>query len=228
MSGFYFGESGFGSASFGNEPSAPFPPAGPTTLTAPIPSYLYQEYSDDDDLQAFVAAYNAYMQGFVDWFIGINLPVYTLLSGALLDWVAQGLYGMARPTLTVGTNNTKAPYGTSSYGQLPYGAHKIAGTAQYIPVTDDIFKRIITWNFYKGDGQTFSVPWLKRRIHRFLNGVNGTDVTNDNTYDVGVSMAGAAFTITLKTTQPAQMLQYAISNGVLSLPFMYSFSVTLD
>src|SRR6516225_795016 len=35
-----------------------FPPAGVTGLTTVIPSYLYQEYSDDDDLQGFVEAQN--------------------------------------------------------------------------------------------------------------------------------------------------------------------------
>ena len=43
------------------------------------------------------------------------------------------------------------------------------------PTTDDIFKRIITWHFFKGDGKYFTVAWLKRRIYRFLYGEDGTD-----------------------------------------------------
>jgi len=49
-------------------PVGPFPPTAPTTLTKVIPSYLYQEYSDDDDLQAFVMAYNGLAQQYVTWF----------------------------------------------------------------------------------------------------------------------------------------------------------------
>lgn len=115
-------------------------------LTKTIPSYLYQEYSDDVDLQAFVANYNEMAQDYVTWFVTAFLPVYTLQTANLLDWVASGLYGILRPRL------------------------------QGAPATDDVFKRCITWAFYKGDGKTFSIRWLKRRLQRWLNGVNGTDI----------------------------------------------------
>jgi hypothetical protein len=45
----------------------------------------------------------------------------------------------------------------------------------------------MTWNFYKGDGRTFSVRWLKRRVMRFLTGANGTDPGVDNTYQISVT-----------------------------------------
>src|SRR5208282_1169742 len=45
--------------------SGTFPPDGPTTVTTIIPSYLYQQYQDDDDLLAFVQVYNALAQGYV-------------------------------------------------------------------------------------------------------------------------------------------------------------------
>ena len=70
-------------------------------LTKTIPSYLYKEYDDDEALQAFVDAFNASAQDYVDWFNTIELPVYTspTSSGDLLDWVAEGLYGIPRPSL---------------------------------------------------------------------------------------------------------------------------------
>lgn len=126
-------------------------------LSQTIPSYLYQEYSDDVDLQAFVSAYNQMTQQYVTWFNTIGLPIYTGLSGPLLDWVCNGLYGYYRPTLQ---------------GQL---------------VSDDIFQRCLTWQFYKGDGTTFSIEWLKRRVVRFLTGANGTDPGVQQEWQVSVT-----------------------------------------
>src|SRR5262245_1751661 len=40
----------------------PFPPPHVTGLTTVIPSYLYQEYTDDDDCQGFVDAQNTMQQ----------------------------------------------------------------------------------------------------------------------------------------------------------------------
>jgi hypothetical protein len=59
--------------------------------------------------------------------------------------------------------------------------------------SDDVFRRCITWNFYKGDGNTFNIRWLKRRIQRFLNGVNGTAPNIDNTYGISVSFGANNF-----------------------------------
>lgn len=57
----------------------------------------------------------------------------------------------------------------------------------FYATTDDVFKRIITWHFYKGDGKVFTIRWLKRRIMRFLEGTNGTAPNIDQTYQVSVS-----------------------------------------
>ena len=79
-----------------------------------LPSYLYLQYQDDDNLQAFVDVYNSQAQEYLDWFYSISLPVYTsdTISGSLLDWVAQGLYGMPRPVLATGVNQNLGPYNT--------------------------------------------------------------------------------------------------------------------
>lgn len=134
-------------------------------LTKTIPSYLYIEYQGDAALEAFVAAYNVMAQEYVDWFNQIGLPVYTgpLISDSLLDWVAMGLYGISRPALTGST-----------------------------PVTDDVFKRVISWHFYKDDGKVFDVRWLKRRIMRFLEGVNGTGQAVNQTYQISVRFPGSS------------------------------------
>lgn len=155
-----------------------FPPSGPTGLMASLPAYLYQQYTDDDDLQAFVVAYNAYAQEFVNWFNSINLPIYTQsqIFGPLLDWVAEGIYGIFRPVLSSGTFHSVGPYNTQFFNEKnPYNGFRFIGSSNVTVTTDDIFKRIITWHFFKGDGKYFSPLWLKRRIMRFLFGENGVD-----------------------------------------------------
>ncbi len=169
--------------------SGTFPPAGPTTLTEVIPAYLYQEYNDDPDLQAFFATYNEMAQSYVEWFADVGLPVYTgdAIVGALLDWVALGLYGMKRPTLSSGRNRDVGPLNTYPPNTLAPNQRKRIGPTDVTVTSDDVFKRIITWNFYKGDGNVFSVRWLKRRIMRFLIGVNGTAPNVDQTYAISVT-----------------------------------------
>jgi hypothetical protein len=56
-----------------------------------IPSYLFLEYSDDQDLQAFVASFNSLAQGYLDWFRNTPLGLYTSpnITGPLLDWILR-------------------------------------------------------------------------------------------------------------------------------------------
>ena len=170
-------------------PGGTFPPSGPTTVQGTIPSYLYQEYSDDDDLQAFVAAYNTIAQTYVNTFNQINLPIYTgpLIVGSLLDWVALGLYGFPRPTLSSGLNRNLGPLNTWALNTLAFNSYKLIGPSNVTVTTDDIFKRIITWNFFKGDGNIFDIRWLKRRIMRFLYGTNGINFNVSQTYQISVT-----------------------------------------
>jgi hypothetical protein len=166
-----------------------FPPSGPTGLTATLPAYLYQEYTDDDSLQAFVIAYNQLTQEYVDWFNSINLPIYTQpqIYGLLLDWVAGGIYGITRPVLSSGRPLVVGPYNTAYYNQrgAAYNAVERIGPLNVTATSDDVFKRIITWHFYKGDGKYMDTRWLKRRVGRFLFGANGTDYEG-NTYQISV------------------------------------------
>lgn len=166
-----------------------FPPATVTGVTRPIPSYLYQEYSDDDDLQGFVAAYNSMMQDIVDTFNGLNLADYTqpVINGALLDWVAQGIYGFARPSLLSGQYKTFGQYNTGSYNTQVYDWWKQTFPDIVSITNDDLFKRILTWHISKRDGKYFNIEWLKKRIMRFLFGVNGTQPNIDNAYQVSIT-----------------------------------------
>lgn len=155
-----------------------------------IPSYLYVEYNDDEDLQAFVSAFNQLTQQYVNWFNQIGLPIYTgtLIVGELLDWVASGLYGVSRPSLAgAGQTRVLGPFNTQRFNQLEFNRRQVISSSTFYQTNDDIYKRILTWNFYKGDGHVFNVRWLKRRIMRFLYGINGTDPGVSQTNQISIT-----------------------------------------
>jgi hypothetical protein len=178
----------------------PFPlPAGQISVIAQaIPSYLYQQYSDDDDLQAFVDAFNKIVGWYINWFAHLNPADYTQrhIESSLLDWVAAGLYGMRRTELPLGLYRSFGALNTYTLNQWPLNKFDIVPPSDYQLTTDDIFRRILTWHLYKGDGDVFSIRWLKRRIKRFLSGVDGTGgdtradpeaLAPDHTYEVSVT-----------------------------------------
>lgn len=195
-------------------------------LSAPIapkiiPAYLYEQYKDDADLMAFVREYNAMAQEYLDYANALNLPIYSGLSGGLLDWVGEGLYGLSRPSLQ---------------GSL---------------VSDATYKRLLTWRMYKGDGKRFSVAWLKKRVQRWMDGdllanpdtrnvsVTFQPATNIigefnssawnaiglNTLEISPPIvAGSDCLIRYATNdQLFNLLQEANAAGLLDLPFQYKF-----
>lgn len=209
----------------------PWPPNGPTTVRLTIPAYPYVQYQGDDAVAAFFDAYNIWAQGYTDWFNNLNLPIYTNapVAGTLLDWVAQSLYGIARPSLPTSIG---APYvgpvNTFTPNQLPVNGYVPGLPDTYAVTNDDFFRRIITWRFYKGDGKAFSPRWLKRRINRFLTGVDGKDVPNDTTFNVSVFPTGfKAWTIELANSTESAIFKAAVRRGVIDLPFQITWTVTL-
>jgi hypothetical protein len=44
-----------------------------------------------------------------------------------------------------------------------------------VVTNDDLYRRILTWHFFKGDGNYFSTRFMKRRVWRFLYGYNGVN-----------------------------------------------------
>jgi hypothetical protein len=209
----------------------PWPPASPTTVTEVISAYPYFQYQLDEHVGAFFSAYNDYAQAYLTYLTGLNLPIYTsgVIVGPLLDWVATGLYGYPRPALPNGRGiAAKGPPNTATLnGFAPNVA--VAGVyPSYTATTDDTYKRCLTWKLYNGDGHQFGLRWLKRRINRFLNGTNGTDVPNDSTYGVSVQTTGfKVWTITLADSPESEIFQAAVQAGVLELPFQNDWSVVL-
>ena len=163
-----------------------------------LPSYAFSQYADDDDIQAFISAYNNLAQQYLDFILQLNLPIYTgdQIYGLLLDWVARGLYGLTRPTLISAAQPLIGPLNTFRFNQLGFNVFKISPSIYYA-TSDDIFKRIITWCFYKGDGTQFNIRWLKRRIQRFLTGIDGTDPGINQTYNISVRFGGGVVSINL-------------------------------
>lgn len=211
---------------------AAFPPPGPVTVTKTIPSYLYVQYNDDDDLQAFVVGYNGMAQDYVDWFNQAGVPIYTGLTGSLLDWVGVGLYGYARPTIESFAVSAKGPVNTFLLNTIEVDQYIPGTAATFFLASDDVYQRCLTWHFYKGDGKVFSLLWLKRRVLRWLYGTNGTDVNVADTSGVSITISGHTVTIDLSritnvTTDLLMTFEYAIASSILELPPQYVFTVTL-
>lgn len=243
-----------------------------------IPSYAYQQYADDDDVRAFVRAFNELAQSYLDWDNAANLPIYQGLYGAFLDWVALGLYGQRRPSLPYGVEAVDGPLNTwvpnsivpnaithparvvgeieisFAVGVSPIGGFVDPGTENFA-TSDDTFKRVMTWNYLKGDGRAFNVRWLKRRVERFLTGTDGRDPGINQTYDVSVVfgrgnlvniiLVGGPITVErraipngmrLNSVTPngtviayasarGRLLRAAVQTGALQLPFQYRYAV---
>ena len=198
-------------------------------LTEVIPSYAYYQYNDDDNIRAWFDSYNTIAQQYVDWFVNINLPVWTnpQLSGTLLDWIAAGIYGKTRQTLPVGTALQQGPYATWLYGQGLYAQYKSTSSGTFYETTDDIFKRILTWHLYKADGNIINIRWLKRRIMRFLFGTNGADIGTDNSNKISVIIIGNVVYINMIVGSQT-LKSAALYAGFLygSMPFGYGVSMT--
>lgn len=154
-----------------------------------IKAYLYQQYKSDDNLQAFFTAYNSMSQEIYDWVINANLPIFTgnYNYGSQLEWIAHGIYGQYRPIISSSKTVVYGPYNTIKFNQVALNGRKKKTTTNQITTSDDIFKRVMTWNFYKGDGFNFTITWLKRRILRFLQGVNGADIVNDQRWGISIT-----------------------------------------
>jgi len=175
-----------------------FPPSGPVTALQTLLAYLYKQYQDDDDLWAFIYAYNNYTQLFIDWFNSVNLPIYPGLSGPLLDWVGQGLYGYARPTLFSNSYNAIGPFNTYGFNSsVGFNSFKIVDNITNVAITtDDIYQRCLTWHLYKGDGKNLSAYWMKRRTARFLYGAAGGDYDGTH-YNISISVTQSTMVITV-------------------------------
>lgn len=168
-------------------------------LDSIIRSYMYTQYNDDDNLRAFFTAYNSMAQGIYDWMVNANLPVFIgeYNTGDQLRWISHGIYGVLPPVISSSEQREIGPYNTLEFNQLAFNEYRVINQSDQVVVSDDLFKRIMTWNFYKGDGFYFSIPWIKRRILRFLLGINGTDILNDQRWSISIQFVDGGIVISI-------------------------------
>ncbi len=185
-------------------PNTLVPPVAPNyQIAAPMAAYPYSQYQDDDNITALFMAVNSYCQSnYVDFFNNYVPAAYTNvnINGMFLDWIGQGLYGVVRPYVSSGSITALGAYNTSIYNLLQYDYLYYSGTVTTLQVNDDVYKRCITWNFYRGDGALFTITWLKKRIVRWLLGVNGVPIHVQSTYGVSVQISNLVVTITIQNS----------------------------
>lgn len=143
-----------------------------------IPAYIYKQYQDDANVLAFAEGINAIAQGYLDWFNGTPLAVYTdpSISGQLLDFVGTNYYGIERPVISTLRTTKAGAWNSESFNAIPFDGFRYSQSGTATPADDDIYKRLLTWYTYRGDGVQMSVEWLRRRIARFVYGTNGSDI----------------------------------------------------
>lgn len=199
-----------------------------TNLTPPtIAAYPYLQYRDDVNIDAFFDAYNTISNEYLDQINTLGLPIYTALSAPLLDWVGTNLYGSPRQSVPVGGARKIGPLNTYEYNTLEMNLERSVGSGNFYALTDQAYIAVIQWNNFKGDGNQFTMRWLKRRIMRFLGGY----LNPDETYQIDATVSGTAVSITINPgVAPltlAPVLAAAIESRFLLLPFQYTFTVTI-
>lgn len=203
-------------------------------LIAP-PAYLYGQYNNDPDIQATRDAYNQEAQYIFNWLQTNPIADYRgdPISGPLLDFVAQGLYNMTRRVQVASTlGGVKGSFGDAAFGTSEFaGGTYQEPDSQAISLSDDQFRRAITWNIFSGDGWTFSTNWLRRRIARFIFGVDGASDINVDDQQLISIMWTSLRTATVYVTSPASsatltgLLLIGISNNYLQTPIGYDIII---
>lgn len=198
-----------------------------TTETV-INAYPYVQFSDDEDIVAWFEAHNQYTQQYLDWFNNYPLAIYTNddITGGFLDWIGYGIYGTRRAPINTSLSSSTGAINTYTPNWKPINATITSDTGTFQTMTDETYRRLITWNFYKGDGMQLTIPWIKRRIARFISGgtgyidTSGISVTiTDGTYDI----------LLIATTSDeifyAQQISSLITAGIPNWPIGYGVNI---
>ncbi|OYV52109.1 MAG: hypothetical protein B7X10_00255 [Burkholderiales bacterium 21-58-4] len=179
-------------------------------LQTVLPAYLYEQYSADDNISAFFTSYTELAQGYLEWFNQTPLAVYTSngISGSLLDWTATGIYGISRPVLS--SLQTMFVAGVNAYAvnTVAVNGNVFYQSGSATLADDDIYKRVLTWWLYRGDGKQLSSEWIRRRVARALFGANGADVSYDDFAQVSV--------VSQNINAPAAPVLSSVSGGTLA------------
>ena len=198
-----------------------------TPLQTIFGAYLYDQYQTDESLAAWWQARNQLTQGYLDWWNSTPLGVYTSsqVSGALLDWIGQGIYGIPRPVISTSSTSFLAGLNQFALNSIDLNGNQFhqSGTAQI--ADDDIYRRVLTWWLWRGDGPYMNVTWLKRRVMRFLSGANGSDLLPGEAAP-SISVSGNTITITVPSSAEASILSEFLASNILLFPFPYESAVS--
>lgn len=208
--------------------------------TQAVPIYPYSQYLDNDpasstyvdpetqeNIGTFFAVGNQYLQDVINWFSTINLPVYDGLSNGTLSWVAAGVYGVTRPSLVV--NEVTPPLGalaTAALETLSLAQGTLGVSPVFAPVSDDVFKRILTWAIYKGDNKRLNLQWLKRRIARFV----GTDTVDTEAISIGLPnrpMAAGPGALATDALETVYLAYFGLISVPIVTPLDNNISITI-
>lgn len=153
---------------------------------------------------------------------------FSNMSGPLLDWCAAGIYGISRPVLSTQSGTNIGAWNSYAWNTLPWDGARITTSGTVKIASDDIYKRVLTWHLYRGDGNVPSIPWLRRRVARFIYGAGGTDISVDVLPNIQISQPSAhALTITVPAGPNSNLFAQCVDNGVLALPFQMTYTVTV-
>ena len=189
-------------------------------LPSVVPAYVYVQYNDDPYVTAFFTAYNELAQGYLNWFNQTPLAVWTSpsVSGSLLNWIGSNLYNTPRPVISSESSSSSGAMATDPMATQAMASFILntSGTAQ--SASDDLYKRVLTWVLYRGDGKQATIEWLRRRIARFLYGTNGSDIdvgliTNVSVSDQGTETVGAYGTYAYGTQAYGTITQETYTSG---------------
>lgn len=206
-------------------------------LVSPPKSYLYGQYADDKSLKATRDAYNTESSDIFSWMQTTPISDHRSdkITGNLLDWLAGGIYNMSRKVMVSATTGTvTGSIGDVVLGDVPLADGNVTQPNNIaINLSDDQFKRSITWNTYSGDGWIFNTDWLRRRITRFMfsaNGYSDFNVADMQLVDIrwtDIRTASIFVTAPALSSVVASILSIGINNGYLQTPIGYTFNVSL-
>ena len=148
--------------------------------------YAYNQYLSNDFIRTATVVFNDEYLAYIRDFNALDLPNYLSKEDLWLDWVAKGIYGQTRPTIALGDIIPAIGGGANMLPCSMGGCSFIEAVLPEVEtVTDDIFKRFLTWHLFIGDGSRFTLAWLKRRVKRFIMPDMFAHI--DNTYDISIT-----------------------------------------
>ncbi|WP_196424728.1 hypothetical protein [Commensalibacter melissae] len=187
--------------------------------------YLYLQWKEDDNLDAFVKVHNETTDKYLDEIRKLNIPNYKTKNGKFLDYVAKNLYGISRKPLLNAQTIVEMGINIDDPNTISPNDAKILSNSFRHEITDIEFRKIIEWNVYREDGFHFTIPWLKRRLSRFLSYSSGDMDMNS------ISIVAENRKITIRLLNDLQkspyreLLKGVLLNKTINLPFMFEFEL---